>query len=67
MSDGDDVTLWCALNRLIADYWAEVDENGGRRAHEFYEAEGLYAVGHAGSRDATRSRRSTPAAGTRRW
>jgi SnoaL-like domain len=47
MSDGDDVMLWCALNRLIADYWAEVDENGGRRAHEFYEPEGLYAVGNS--------------------
>jgi hypothetical protein len=67
MSDGDDVMLWYALNRLIADYWAEVDENGGRRAHEFYEAEGLYAVGNSRSRDATRSRRSTRAAGTRRW
>ena len=47
MSGGDDVTLWCALSRLIADYRAEVDENGGRHAHEFYEAEGLYAVGNS--------------------
>ena len=46
MSDGEDMMLWYALNRLIADYWVEVDENGGRRAHEFYEAEGFYAVGN---------------------
>ena len=47
MSDGDDMMLLYALNRLITDYWAEVDENAGRRAHEFYEAVGFYAVGNS--------------------
>jgi hypothetical protein len=41
-----DLTLWCALNRVIADYWADVDENGGQRAHEFYLEDGLYAIGN---------------------
>jgi hypothetical protein len=46
MVDGDDLALWCALNRLMADYWAEVDENGGQEAHEFYLRDGLYAIGN---------------------
>jgi hypothetical protein len=46
MSDDDDLALWSALNRLMANYWAEVDENGGLRAHEFYLADGVYAVGN---------------------
>jgi hypothetical protein len=46
MLDTDDLALWCALNRLMANYWAEVDENGGRQAHEFYVSEGLYAIGN---------------------
>jgi hypothetical protein len=41
----DDVTLWYELNRLISDYWADVDEHGGERAHEFYIPTALYAVG----------------------
>src|SRR5580704_5593448 len=45
MSKSDDLALWCALNRLMADYWAEVDENGGREAHEFYLSDGVYAIG----------------------
>ena len=44
--DGNDLTLWCALNRLMSDYWAEVDEDSGRRAHEFYTPDGLYAIGN---------------------
>ena len=32
MLDSDYLPLWCALNRLIANYWAEVDENGGEQA-----------------------------------
>jgi hypothetical protein len=28
MLDSSDLALWCALNRLIADYWVDVDENG---------------------------------------
>jgi hypothetical protein len=46
MSDDGDLALWCALNRLIADYWAEVDENGGREAHAFYLPDGLYLIGN---------------------
>jgi hypothetical protein len=46
MLDGDDLALWCALNRLMADYWADVDENGGRQAHEFYLPDALYAIGN---------------------
>ena len=45
MLDTDDLALWCALNRLMANYWAEVDHNGGNQAHEFYLPEALYAVG----------------------
>src|SRR5581483_4699656 len=41
----DDLALWVALNRLMTDYWAEVDENGGAHAHEFYVPDALYAVG----------------------
>jgi hypothetical protein len=46
MVDTDDLELWYALNRLIANYWADVDHNGGRQAHEFYLPEALYAVGN---------------------
>jgi hypothetical protein len=42
----DDFALWCALNRLIVNYWADVDENGGQQAHEFYVPDGLYAIGN---------------------
>jgi SnoaL-like domain len=45
MADGDEMAVWYALNRLMADYWADVDDNGGRLAHEFYEPNGLYATG----------------------
>ena len=43
----DDPALWCALNCLLASYWAEVDENGGLRAHEFYAPDGVYAIGNS--------------------
>ena len=46
MMESDDMALWCALNRLLADYWADVDENGGLQAHEFYTAHGLYVIGN---------------------
>jgi hypothetical protein len=46
MLDTDDPALWYALNRLIADYWADVDDNAGRHAHEFYVPEALYIVGN---------------------
>lgn len=45
MPDTDDPALWYALNRLIANYWADVDDNGGGHAHEFYLPDALYAVG----------------------
>lgn len=45
MQDSDDPALWLALDRLITNYWAEVDDNGGRQAHEFYLRDALFAVG----------------------
>jgi SnoaL-like domain len=45
MPDTDDLALWYALNRLMTNYWAEVDNNSGSQAHEFYLPDGLYAVG----------------------
>jgi hypothetical protein len=29
----------------MADYWADVDQNGGLQAHEFYLADAVYAIG----------------------
>ena len=46
LSDTDDPALWYALNRLMINYWADVDHNGGHRAHEFYLPDALYAVGN---------------------
>jgi hypothetical protein len=46
MADTDDLALWYALNRLMTNYWADVDVNGGSQAHEFYLPEALYAVGN---------------------
>ena len=46
MPEGDYLALWCTLNRLIANYWAEVDENGGEQAHKFYVRDGHYAIGN---------------------
>ena len=46
MLDTDDLALWYALNRLMTNYWADVDHNGGSRAHEFYLPEALFAVGN---------------------
>jgi hypothetical protein len=46
MLDNDDLALWYGLNRLITNYWADVDDNGGSRAHEFYLPDALYAVGN---------------------
>ena len=46
MLDTDDLALWYALNRLMTNYWADVDHNGGIRAHEFYLPEALFAVGN---------------------
>ena len=41
MLDTDDLALWYALNRLMTNYWADVDSNGGGRAHEFYLPDAL--------------------------
>ena len=46
MRESDEIALWCALNRLLADYWAEVDQNGGRQAHEFYLPDAVYEIGN---------------------
>jgi hypothetical protein len=46
MLHSDDIALSHALSRLMANYWADVDENGGREAHEFYEPDGIYAIGN---------------------
>jgi len=45
MPDTDHLALWYALNRLMTDYWADVDHNGGNQAHEFYLPDAVYAVG----------------------
>jgi hypothetical protein len=45
MPDSDDLALWFALNRLITNYWADVDDNGGSQAHGFYLSDALYVVG----------------------
>ena len=45
MTDTDDVALWYELYRFATNYWYEVDFNGGRRAHEFYVPDGVFAVG----------------------
>ena len=45
MADSDDMALWFAFNRLIVEYWAEVDHNGGNRAHEYYAPDAVFAVG----------------------
>ena len=44
--DTEDVALWYALYRLMTNYWAEVDHNGGEQAHSFYLPDALYAVGN---------------------
>ena len=46
MLDTDDLALWYALNRLMTNYWADVDDNGGGQAPEFYLPDALYAVGN---------------------
>src|ERR1700730_11828358 len=46
MLDTDDLALWYALNRLMTNYWTDVDSNCGAQAHEFYLPNALYAVGN---------------------
>lgn len=45
MQASTDAGLWHALNSLETGYWYEVDFNGGVDAHEYYVADGLFAVG----------------------
>jgi hypothetical protein len=45
MADAD-LSLWCALCGLMAHYWSDVDENGGREAHDFYLPDAVYAIGN---------------------
>src|SRR5690348_2317227 len=45
MLDSDDSALWYAIVRLITNYWADVDDESGSRAHEFYTPGALYTVG----------------------
>ena len=40
-----DLALWFALYSLTTRYWRDVDFNAGRRAHEFYQADGLFIAG----------------------
>jgi hypothetical protein len=40
-----DLTLWYELYSLELKYWFDVDFHGGHNAHEFYVADGLFAVG----------------------
>jgi SnoaL-like domain len=44
--DDENIALWQAINLLMTNYWAEVDYNGGEKAHEFYLPDALYAVGN---------------------
>jgi SnoaL-like domain len=46
MQDADEQALWYAINRLMTDYWDDVDHNSGIHAHEFYLPDALYAVGN---------------------
>src|SRR5258708_22810411 len=46
MPDTDDLALWHALTQQMTSYWADVDYNGGSRAHQFYLPEALFAGGN---------------------
>jgi hypothetical protein len=65
MVDTDDLALWYAINRLITNYWAEVHDNGGSHAHEFYEPEAVYTVGNNRFEGADKIRALYPAAPAR--
>lgn len=43
-------SLWHRLWTLESSYWAEVDLNAGRRAHEYYTEDAVYDLGHPGMR-----------------
>jgi hypothetical protein len=44
-SQFDDLKTWHALSRLVTACWYDVDFNGGRSVHDFYEENGLFVVG----------------------
>lgn len=44
-ASGNRAELLRALTDLEIDYWYEVDHNWGRNAHDFYVANGIFAVG----------------------
>ena len=44
-ADEQPLALWYGLQSLETSYWYDVDFNAGRKAHEFYVADGLFAVG----------------------
>jgi len=46
MLEIDDVALWYALNRLMTNYWADVDHNGGQPGARVLFAWALFAVGN---------------------
>jgi hypothetical protein len=46
MTESDELALWHVLTRLMASYWADVDENGGQEAHAYYLPQGIYATGN---------------------
>lgn len=51
MSARKDVELWFDLHQLAVQYWADVNQNFGKRAHEFYVEDGVFLIGenrHAG-------------------
>jgi hypothetical protein len=41
----DERAILQTLTALEVDYWYEVDHNWGRRAHEFYVTDGVFAIG----------------------
>ena len=45
MGECNNIELWYELNQLAVRYWADVNRNGGQRAHEFYTEDGLFQVG----------------------
>ena len=40
-----DAAIASALTELETEYWYDVDHNWGRLAHEFYAADGVFAIG----------------------
>ena len=47
MDANGELALWFSLSRLMSDYWADVDKNGGAQAHEFYLPDAVYAIGNS--------------------